>query len=215
MSPKLPVPALALFLLATLTGACSSKKVVRVESLPPGADVSVFDPRTKTYVPVGKTPLAIDKDTKEFPQELMDESIWAMSVARPGHVVENIIFNRKTNPEYDIHLKLRPNAVWADNSSRVYSEMANHVGTAIQEINREIQAGKLDAALKAVGGLIDQYPEAPLFYDIKGSIYLLKGQKGDAVASYQKSLALNPDNVMTQKTLSDITGGKYLSLIHI
>jgi hypothetical protein len=49
--------------------------------------------------------------------------------------------------------------------------------------------------------LIDQYPKAYVFYDIKGSIQLLRGKRAKAIVSLKKSLSLNPENVQSEKLL--------------
>jgi len=45
------------------------------------------------------------------------------------------------------------------------------------------------------------------YYDIKGSIFLLMGDRPEAIANYRKSLQLNPENADTQRMLEKLNGG--------
>ena len=86
--------------------------------------------------------------------------------------------------------------------------MPNNIAKRVQTINSQIMKKDLTIALKETNKLLEQYPKAYIFYDIKGSIHLLKGDKKLALASLKKSLSLNPENVQTEKIISVLEGKK-------
>jgi tetratricopeptide (TPR) repeat protein len=53
---------------------------------------------------------------------------------------------------------------------------------------------KLDAALSFFAILAELFPESNLVFDSLGEVYMRKGDKDKGIQSFEKSLALNPDN---------------------
>lgn len=190
-----------LVLLIILT-SCQSKSL-KIITKPKGSEVKIFDPQTGLSKKVGKTPLVINNKTR-IPEGLKDQPIWNLSIHHKGYAIEHIILDRSINSNFKITSNLKKLSDWIDKKDDRISILANNVGTQIQQINRSIQKGLLENALKKTKKLIDLYPKSSIFYDIKGSIHLLMSEKEEAKASYSKSLFLNPDNSETISILKKL-----------
>ena len=51
-------------------------------------------------------------------------------------------------------------------------------------------------ALDLIAGLIAEYPEDPYFHEFHGQILLESGRPAEAVAPYQRAVALHPDSIL-------------------
>lgn len=198
------------FLLFTLIILCSCsrfkvKRAYDISSSPSKAKVSLYTPLTKEYVELGQTPMVIDEEIQKK-YKIFDQEYVALKVARPGYAVEHLIIDTKIRKTMKYFATLNAIEVWTDREKELSSNIANKLSIKVQKINHNIFKKNLDKALSDVEKLIDQYPKAHVFYDIKGSILLLKGQKRKSLASYQKSLTLNPDNSDSKKMIEKIQG---------
>lgn len=206
-SVKLRVMEKFLLIILFFTIGCSSFKPVSIETNPPKARVLIYDDEQKKFVQVGETPFILDKKKRD---EIVksNNNFVAFKVERPGYVIEHIIYDLKTKKKINYLLQLKEIEIWSDKDAELSSKLANDIAKKVQKLNRHILTKDLDTALVVTKELIEQYPKAYIFYDIKGSIYLLKGDKVKATVSLKKSLVLNPDNLETENILKVLTGGK-------
>ena len=51
----------------------------------------------------------------------------------------------------------------------------------------------LPAALKAIDGLLAEYPDDPYFHELKGQMLFENGRVDEAIAPYRKAVELKPD----------------------
>jgi tetratricopeptide (TPR) repeat protein len=186
---------------------CASFKPVTIETNPPKAKVLVYDDEQKKFVKVGETPFVLNAKKRD---EIIksNNTFVAFKVERPGYVVEHIIYDLKTKKKINYLLQLKEIEIWSDKDAELSSKLANDIAKKVQSLNRFILTKKLNEALVVTMELNEQYPKAYIFYDIKGSIHLLKGNKKKAIGSFKKSLALNPDNVESENVLKILVGGK-------
>lgn len=188
--------------------ACSSaKNKIQIISTPSKATVSAYSPQTKEFQELGQTPLTLKDEDRAKLMKGGKEYI-ALKLTKPGYAVESLIIDTKIRDKIDFIATLNRLEIWTDPSAEASSTVANKLATKIQKINKNIFKKKLPNALIQVNSLIDQYPKAPIFYDMKGSILLLMGKNRESIIAYRKSLALQPDNIDSQKALDKLTGGK-------
>lgn len=196
-------------LLVAIITSCA-KLNVTIQSNPSKADIFILDPETGLYKKIGQTPMEITPDT-ELPPGVKDSKVWGFSIQKDGHVVEHILFDRSINARFKISTKLKPFAEWIEKSDTVYADLMDRIGRSMQVVYSYIHAAKYSEALKSIEKLIENYPRAAIFYDIKGSIHLLRNEKDKAIVSYQKSLLLRPESLETKQVLEKLKSGKDLS----
>jgi glyoxylase-like metal-dependent hydrolase (beta-lactamase superfamily II) len=69
---------------------------------------------------------------------------------------------------------------------------------------RLMKDGKLDEALKLFLALAEFFPESDIAFDSLGEVYMKKGDTAKAIQSYERSLALNPDNENAKARLQSL-----------
>jgi len=57
-----------------------------------------------------------------------------------------------------------------------------------------LQRGKLDEAIAIFALNVEAFPEGFNAYDSLGEAYAAAGRRAEAIAAYQRSVELNPDN---------------------
>ncbi len=187
--------------------SCASYKPVKIETIPSKAKVHIYDNEQKKFVQVGETPFSLSKEKRD--QYVTDDkNFLALKVENPGYVVEHIIYDLKTKKKVEYLLQLKQIEIWSDTNAELSSKLANDIAAKVQKLNRHILTKQHAEALVVTQGLIDQYPKAYVFYDIKGSILLLRGNKNQAIVSLKKSLSINPENLETEKLLKVLEGGQ-------
>lgn len=187
------------FLLSSCINLQSSVKSVKVE-ITSDVPASIFlTSSLGTKETLGKTPLKFS--LKPF----SDGGKWLhLEVSSPGYVPENIMLPAETTTDQTVSLKLKPIEWWNDPKEEVSSQVINQIGYELQQIYRKIRQNDQESSLVGVEKLIAHYPFAAILYDIKGSIYILKGQKDLALASYERSLQLSGDNPEILKIINDL-----------
>jgi tetratricopeptide (TPR) repeat protein len=182
------------------------KRQLTVESTPVGAEIFVLLPSGQ-YEKLGETPFIIEEATiKEWMKEQLDFTV--LKISKSGFVSENLFLNIKDHYRLNYMAHLKAVDVWNNKEIEVSSTAANKLALKVQSINQQVFSKKFDSALNETEALIEQFPKAHVFYDIKGSILFLMGKRSEAVASYQKSLSLNPDNNEAKMMLKEVTGEK-------
>lgn len=197
----LAVAALSLVSCSTKLFNFGNKETFKIESRPPKASVYKYEKKNKSFVKIGETPIEIKKEELD---QFKDFS--AFKIEKTGYVVEHILFDKNSKSNIDYLISLKAVETWSDQDAEVSSKLAGDIAKKVQYINRLILRRKLNEALNLAKELVNQYPKAHTFYDIKGSIYLLKGDKNQGIASLKKSLVLNPENIETEKLLKVLQG---------
>jgi tetratricopeptide (TPR) repeat protein len=183
----------------------SGQQEISINSNPAEAEVGYLT-ANGDFRSLGKTPLKLDQQQLSTLKK-EDKQFSSFQIKKSGHAVENLLVDVRTNNKIDYFANLKPIDAWNDKELEVSSTSANRLAQKIQMINQMVLKKEHDKALLQIDFLIQQFPKANTFYDMKGSVLLLMGKKTEATASYQKSLALNPDNVQAQRVLSKIKVG--------
>lgn len=193
-------------LLSLLMFGCASTRV-HLESQPSEADVLVYNSINKTYKKIGKTPFIINGEKNNNVLKNSTDFL-AFKIQKNGYAIEHIIYDLNSKKNFKYLLQLKKIETWNDKDGNISSKLAGDIAKRVQKLNSLISNKNLNKAMTLTQELIDQYPKAHIFYDIKGSIHLLKGNKQFAIASLKKSLLLNPENVDSEQLLRALVGEK-------
>ncbi|MBI2521820.1 MAG: hypothetical protein HYV97_15500 [Bdellovibrio sp.] len=203
MSIKLVLSAIVLSLLC-MTVACQ-KSTLSVVTTPEQVTVSIVDPESGLSKEIGQTPLTIDEKT-ELPASIRDSRIWGITLSKRGHVVEHVLLDRAANSKFKITSNLKKSSEWVGEDNQIVGEMANRIGRSLRDTYHHINARDYTAAMKTIEVLIQNFPSTAIFFDIKGSIHMLRGEREAAISSYKSSLQLNPDSPETRAALTRLLG---------
>ena len=183
---------------------CAHQGSLSIKSQPAGAKVLIYKAQDKSYQEVGQTPLRIDrKILKEKGLRVGD--YFSLKIIKEGHVIENLIYDHTSKEKMDYVVDLKPIEAWNSKDGEVPSYMANIIAEKLQKINRLIFNREYENALIKIEDLIEQYPKASVFYDMKGSVLLLKGEREKALGTFRKSQSLNPESIETQNIVKKLT----------
>lgn len=187
-------------LLLLLAVGCASRSTLTVKSTPDKAKVSLFNPETLAYEPLGETPFELDPNTLKVPAGEMS----VIRVEKPGHVTENVLLPTDRLRSTEVVLALKQNNQWLRKDHAAVSKLAQEMARRLYSINRFTNEKKYGEALSEADALLRSYPEAPIFYDVKGSLHLLRDEKELAKQSFRRSLELAPDNLQTRRALEKL-----------
>lgn len=182
------------------------KREITVDSNPKEAEVSYLAPSGEFKL-IGKTPLTIDDSIVKSWFEAKQEYA-VLRVAKSGFVIENLFIDLNGRYKVAYTADLKAIDVWNNKEMEISSNAANRLAVKVQQINHQIFNKNFQEALSNSEVLIEQFPKAHVFYDMKGSILFLMGNKNEAMASYQKSLSLNPDNNEARKMIQRVNGDR-------
>ncbi len=175
-----------LFLLASCSTMLSDKNTYHIKSNP-SATVKVISHDSPLGEVLGMTPLDIKASQLEH---LTKKGQWYfLKLEMPGYVSENITLD-KSSKQTSIEIQLHPVEWWNDPTKQLSSRIAHQIGQTVRN------------------NLIKQYPSAAIFYDIQGSLFVLKNQSDMAISSYEKSVQMESTNAETIKLLEELKKGK-------
>lgn len=195
-----------IFLFTSCSFMKEMKREVKINSQPLNAEVRYLT-KSGEFKSVGQTPLVIeDAVIREWLDSHQEYVV--IQVSKSGHAVENLIIDLSDRYKLDFTAQLKPIDVWNNKEMEMSSHTANKLAVNIQYINQQVFKKNFAEAMRSTEVMIDQYPKAHVFYDIKGSIFFLMGKRNEAQTSYQKSLSLNPDNNEAKQMLVQMKGEK-------
>ena len=183
--------------------SCQTPKL-EVVSEPQAADVLIFDSKSGSYKQVGKTPLNI-RDNQEAMKLINANDMIAISIEKQGYVIEHAFLDKDYSSDINLHIKLKKMAMWVEKEKKQADD--RELDSVVREVQRIIAASKKDdyvVAHSSVLSLIARYPEAPILWEMKGSIERLRNQTKEAIKSYKKSLSLgsaDPDTMAALRVL--------------
>ena len=165
----------------------------------PSADLYLIE-KNGNKEKLGTTPFKLSSDILNgFTQ---------LQLVQKGYALENIYLDN-SNATSNINVKLTPLEWWNDPNSPIPSKIANNIGNLVKNIYRYMREGKINQAQKDIETYLEEFPKTPFFYDLLGSISILKGDFEEAKLNFEKSLSLDANNQETQKTLNELNAGKY------
>lgn len=194
-----------LYLLAAgiVSSGCQTYSI-EITTSPPGADVYIYDEAKATYLLAGKTPFNINDD-KKILTLISGSDFLALSIEMKGYVVERMLMDRAQAPKSAFTFNLKKTDDWgATGNINVGTQALEGLIRETQRIINLVKKNELDVAYAGALSLISRHPEVPIFWEMKGSIELLKDRKTDAKKSFEKSIALGSKNPETTAVLLKI-----------
>ncbi len=173
---------------------------VKVTSTPPKANIYQAINGQKKLL--GKTPLLLTNvEAEEIGHGLQ---LLQIQIEKDGYIPENFSVQLGRGQEVKINSTLKSVVDWKDNESPAGAKVLDYFSRELQAANNLIQAKKFPEAHSKLNTLISQYQEVSILYDLQGSLFLLQGQKNQAIKSYEKSLSINPLNLTTRDFLQEL-----------
>jgi tetratricopeptide (TPR) repeat protein len=196
---------------------------LKVVSYPEQAAVQIYDVKSHSFAELGKTPMEIKSEQIDrFGPNL------TIRVSKSGYVSEQVNLTSGSYTEIETLVRLDkfidPNAHQSDDShdSHDSNDSRNVMGAKsikdetqiilqdfiadLQLVNAKMQLQMFDDAQKILDRLMQRYPKVAALWDMKGSVFLKKGDRKMAMDCYQQSLKIRPDNMVTRKKLVDLQG---------
>lgn len=187
-----------------LGSACTTTKMTLV-SEPQGADVFVLD-NSGRQEKIGQTPLELNKDVVAK----LPDNMWRLSIDKAGFLKDQIYIESKMFQEVgQISITLTPEANWKE----AYQDMnaykyLNDVSGMSAEIQAATVKGDFGRAEGLATALVTRYPKLSAGWNLLGNIYYLQKRVDKALESYEKSLAINPNDQVTKSILNRIRSGR-------
>lgn len=191
-----------LLFLASCSSKLTNQEVIEFNTVPQAHIVLMVE--NGQPVVLGKTPLALTSDA--LIQKNNSSSTIRLKFTSPGYADEWFLFDSK-NTHGKVIFKMKPVEWWNDKSNVAPSRVAHRIGSSIQEAYRLIRQGKVTEAKKDIERLQKQFPYAPIFYDVLGSLSVLDNNNTEAIKYYEQSLKLSPSNKETAVTLEKLKKG--------
>lgn len=187
-----------------LLSSCTTTQL-SINSEPPGAEVVIVNDDGREDK-LGQTPLNLTPEMMErFPT-----NNWRVSLNKTGFIKDQLFIETKMFRELGrISIKLTPEANWKeayqDNNAYKY---LNDVSSMSAEIQASTVKGDFGKAESLATSLVTRYPKLSVGWNLLGNIYYLQKRIDKAVESYQKSLAINPEDQVTKGILDRIRSGR-------
>jgi hypothetical protein len=181
----------------SLTTGCAVGSL-RVNSTPPAADVYIAYEGEQPNK-IGQTPLNLDS-------RLIDEGrgrYVSVMIKKDGYQTEALLVpTGLMRSSLDISSKLEEFKLplqCQDQTSAV-----EKIGRGIANVQSLVKTNALGEAQNKLMILIDEYPNISVLHDLLGNVHYINKNLDGALASYQKSLNLDPNNIDTQRMVNKI-----------
>ena len=192
--------------LALLLTSCQTYRL-EVNSAPEDAEVLIYDPATKSYEAVGKTPLVLEEE-KLSVNVMFESDMIGLVVRKRGYAPQTVLIDKSENPKFQLNLKLDPLADWAKIDSGLSASVVTDVVSSIRQIDQFIAQRDHSAALELAKKLQAKHPGSSAVWDILGTIYYISGDMISAKASYQQFLKIDPTNPRTAELLKTMEAAR-------
>lgn len=182
---------LKLFLLSmvmNLIYSCSSPSIVKFQSTPSDAEVSVVDTNGSATV-LGKTPLTsnesdVYKGSNRYSQ---------IKVKKDGYVESEIVLMKSTTPsDISVNVQMKKDEMLQNAGDQTIIQ--EKVASSIARANGLIQAKQYAEAEMAMLNFVEQYPSVSVGHDYLGNIYYMQKKYAKALKSYNRAVSLSPQN---------------------
>jgi tetratricopeptide (TPR) repeat protein len=194
---------LAMIFQIALSSACSTGHL-RVASTPSDAQVVAILPGGQERA-LGKTPF--DAPFSKVLDECKDPSsggLCRLEVQKKGFTRESVYFGSSAfKTHLELNFTLVPATDWMDlEKSEAFNQRMNEVSHSTAKVQEWIFKRDYTSALDAAIQFSQRYPAIAVGWDLLGNVYYLKKMYPQAIEAYQKSIAINPANVDTNKILN-------------
>ena len=190
--PQLGV--LRVFVMCGALSGCFSTSIYKFQSQPPEASVYYVNGQDRTLI--GQTPIDYTKAA------LPSDAPFALVFEKPGFETREITVSPTDNTQTTVSATLKPaKDPFIDAGTKRLRDVLKRV-FEIQELTAR---QRYVDALASLNKLEEQEPKVAEVYSLKGSIYLILNDSGQAKSNWEKALKLDPslDNLRARiKALS-------------
>ncbi len=177
----------SLLLSFSILASCAGPSVVRFQSTPPDAVVSIVD-TNGIVTPIGKTPLVsnesdIYRGGRHSQIQIKKENF---------KVQEIVLMKSPMGGETSVNVQLVQEEVIA--ASNDQTAVQEKIASALARASGMIQAKQYVEAEAVMSNFVEQYPTISVGYDYLGNLNYLQKKFSRALKFYKKALSLNPQN---------------------
>ena len=197
-----------------LLASCVTGKIT-VTSFPSDSQVIVKDTRGEIKAS-GKTPFTLDLSKDFFSQT----DFAVMEIEQNGFVSQSYVVPKTYfNTDHTINVTLKKNIIAQikegedrleiDQCEQVSKKSMNELSKGIALAQSSMMRNQWQGATVKLSDLITQYPFVSVLHDLQGNVHYLQKNYDQALAFYERSLQIDPQNVETAimvRKLRQITG---------
>jgi hypothetical protein len=132
----------------------------------------------------------------------------ALRVSAPGHVSREVVLDVHGQDLHELKLSTAAQASFRDEVLPQNKTSMNRLVRELFEIQGLILARKTDAAQKAVGAFLEQYPTIAAGYVFQANLFLLAGRREEARLQLVRAKALDSGDATIQRMLASVEDGK-------
>lgn len=175
-----------LCLILALT-SCAGPSVVRFQSTPPDAMVSLVD-ANGIATPIGKTPYVANES------DIYRNGRYSqIQIAKEKYKSQEMLLTRSPmGGETSVSVQLLNEDLPATSIDQTATQ--EKIASSIARANGMIQAKQYAEAEAVMTNFVDQYPSISVGYDYLGNLNYLQKKFSKALKYYKKALSLNPQN---------------------
>lgn len=187
---------LFIFVASAVIGCASAD--LKVTSTPDQADVFM------TYegeqpVKIGQTPLRLEERINGSSRG----KYVTLSIKKDGYKTESILI--PLNPiKSNIDVSIRLDESKLPESCQNQTAAVEKISKGIADTQSMVKSGNLSGAQTRLSALINEYPNITVLHDLLGNVYYIGKNLEGALASYERSLRLDPSNADTQRMVNKI-----------
>ncbi len=194
---NLPLTSICMAALAFVLSACATGNM-RVTSTPDKAEVFMAYEGEQPNK-IGETPLSVDAGL----MGIQRGRFFQLTIKKDGFQPESILVPTSTMPaSLDVTSKLSESKLpqqCIDQTASV-EKIARGIATVQALMNRN----SYDEARVKLVTLLNEYPSVSVLHDLMGNVNYVSRNLEAALASYQRSLSIDPSNLDTQRMVNKI-----------
>lgn len=165
---------------SVFTCGCASHLYLKSE--PAGAKVDLISPQSQASTPLGETPLKMTK--AEITQKQV-RGPYLIRITKEGLLPKEILIASLTGLDVDVNVQLQASASTA---------RTNNLVNELFDAQSLVQKGDSAAALEKLNQLQKEYPDVSAVYEMRGSIFMVRGDYNTATREFQTALNIDPQN---------------------
>lgn len=187
------------FLFMQVIFGCAS---LEISTEPAGADITVISSAGGNALSLGKSPVLLGSDRIS---EITKQGPAIIRAAAEGYEATHLLVPTSLRGELKASLSLKKVAVSKDDNAEKKESDLNPLIRNILDAERSIIEKRYDDAKRIAVKIREAFPSLAISYFLEGSVYFKQGDSSAAIASLNRGLELDPDDVVTRKFVEQIT----------
>ncbi|MBX3023073.1 MAG: hypothetical protein KF799_15460 [Bdellovibrionales bacterium] len=169
-----------LVILSATTSGCASHLYLKSE--PAGARVELISAQNQAVTPLGETPLTM---TKTQITQKQVRGPYLIRISKDGLLPKEILIASLTGIDVDVNVQLQASA-----STARLNDLVNELFDA----QNMAQKGDGPSALEKLNQLQKKHPDIAAVYEMRGSIYMVRGDYASAARDFGVAVNIDPQN---------------------